>query len=92
MILFKPMRCPRSKIRNPTLGIRLAKPKEVEKSVVWTMRFPGDVLTTYTTAHDYQETKRFRVFSEKGWLELDPATDYYRHNMKINHNVPKRGR
>ncbi len=65
--------------------------KEVEQSVVWTMRFPGNILTTCTTAYDYQDTKRFRVFFEKGWLELDPATDYYRHTMKINRNVPKRG-
>ena len=65
--------------------------REVEKSVVWTMRFPDGVLTTCTAAYDYQETKRFRVFFEKGWLELDPATDYYQHNMKINHPVPKRG-
>ena len=65
--------------------------KEVEQSVVWTMRFPDGVLTTCTAAYDYQETKRFRVFFEKGWLELDPATDYYQHNMKINRNVPKRG-
>ena len=65
--------------------------KEVEQSVVWTMRFPGGVLTNCSTAYDYQDTKRFRVFFEKGWLELDPATDYYRHNMKISHPVPKRG-
>ena len=65
--------------------------REVEQSVVWTMRFPGDILTTCTSAYDYQETKRFRVFFERGWLELDPATDYYQHNMKINHKVPKRG-
>ena len=65
--------------------------KEVEKSVVWTMRFPGNILTTCTTAYDYAETKRFRVFFEKGWLELDPATDYYQHSMKINRPVPKRG-
>lgn len=65
--------------------------REVEKSVVWTMRFPGGVLATCSTAYDYQETKRFRVFFEQGWLELDPATDYYRHEMKISHPVPKRG-
>ena len=65
--------------------------KEVEQSVAWTMRFPGGVLATCTSAYDYQETKRFRVFFERGWLELDPATDYYRHNMKISHPVPKRG-
>ena len=65
--------------------------REVEQSVVWTMRFPGGVLTNCSTAYDYQDTKRFRVFFEKGWLELDPATDYYRHNMKISRPVPKRG-
>ncbi len=65
--------------------------KEVEQSVVWTMHFPGGVLTNCSTAYDYQDTKRFRVFFERGWLELDPATDYYRHNMKISHPVPKRG-
>ena len=64
---------------------------EVEQSVVWTMRFPNGVLTNCSTAYDYQDTKRFRVFFERGWLELDPATDYYRHNMKISHPVPKRG-
>ena len=64
---------------------------EVEKSVAWTMRFPNNVLATCTTAYDYQETKRVRVFFEKGWLELDPATDYYQHNLKINRQVPKRG-
>ena len=65
--------------------------REVEQSVVWTMRFPNGVLTNCSTAYDYQDTKRFRVFFEKGWLELDPATDYYRHNMKISRPVPKRG-
>ena len=65
--------------------------KEVEQSVVWTMRFPNGVLASCSTAYDYQETKRFRVFFEKGWLELDPATDYYRHRMMLNHRVPKRG-
>ena len=65
--------------------------REVEQSVTWTMRFPNGVLANCSTAYDYQDTKRFRVFFEKGWLELDPATDYYRHEMKISHPVPKRG-
>lgn len=64
---------------------------EVEQSVVWTMRFPGNVLTTCTTSYSYQETKRFRVFFEKGWLDLDPATDYYKHNMTVERAIPPRG-
>ena len=65
--------------------------REVEQSVVWTMRFPGGVLASCSTAYDYQDTKRYRVFFEKGWVELDPATDYYRNRMEIEHPVPKRG-
>jgi predicted dehydrogenase len=34
------------------------------------------------------EVKRFRVFGEKAWLELDPATDYYEHRMLIGRKNP----
>ncbi|RYX81974.1 Gfo/Idh/MocA family oxidoreductase [bacterium] len=64
---------------------------EVEQSVVWTMRFPNGVLATCTTSYDYQETKRYRVLFEKGWLELDPATDYYKHNMTVERAISPRG-
>lgn len=64
---------------------------EVEQAVVWTMRFPGNVLATCTTSYNYQETKRFRVFFEKGWLDLDPATDYYKHNMTVERAISPRG-
>lgn len=47
------------------------------------MRFPSGVLANCSTSYDYQETKRYRVLCQRGWLELDPATDYYRHNMHI---------
>ena len=63
--------------------------KEVEGSVHWTMRFPSGVLTNCTTSYNYHETKRFRVFCERGWLNLDPATDYYKHRMTIEHSAPE---
>ncbi len=62
--------------------------REVEQSIVWTMRFPSGVLTTCTATYDFGETKRYRVFYENGWLDLDPATDYYRHNLKVSKKAP----
>lgn len=57
--------------------------REVEQSVHWTMRFPSGFLASCTTSYDYQPTKRFRVLCQRGWIELDPATDYYRHRMRV---------
>ena len=62
--------------------------REVEANVAWTMRFPSGILASCTTSYNYQETKRFRVFAERGWLDLDPATDYYQHRMTIERPAP----
>ena len=62
---------------------------EVEQALVWTMRFPSGVLANCSTAYDYQETKRYRVFCENGWIDLDPATDYYKHRLTIEKKQPK---
>ncbi len=59
--------------------------REVEQAVHWTMRFPSGVLANCSTAYDYHDTKRFRVLGQKGWMELDPATDYHRHRMRLEH-------
>lgn len=56
---------------------------EVEHAVHWMLRFPSGVLADCGAAYDDQTTKRYRVLAQRGWLELDPATDYYRHNMNV---------
>lgn len=57
--------------------------KEVEDQVHFTLRFPSGALATCTSAYSIEGVKRFRVFGADAWLDLDPATDYYRHNMTI---------
>ena len=57
--------------------------KEVEATVHWTMRFPSGTLANCASSYDWLDTKRFRVQGSDGWLELDPATDYWRHRLRI---------
>ena len=57
--------------------------KEVEATVHWTMRFPSGALANCSSSYDWLDTKRFRVQGSDGWLELDPATDYYRHRLRV---------
>ncbi|AIZ64887.1 glucose-fructose oxidoreductase [Hymenobacter sp. DG25B] len=57
--------------------------QEVEDRIHFTLRFPSGVLATCTSSYSIQEVKRYRVFGEKAWLDLDPATDYNDHNLKI---------
>ncbi|MDX1933750.1 MAG: Gfo/Idh/MocA family oxidoreductase [Capsulimonadales bacterium] len=57
--------------------------REVEATVHWTLRFPSGTLANCSSSYDWLDTKRYRVQGSKGWLELDPATDYYRHHLRI---------
>jgi len=57
--------------------------KEVEDTIHFTLRFPSGVLASCTSSYSIQEVKRYRVFGDKAYLDLDPATDYYEHNMTI---------
>jgi predicted dehydrogenase len=57
--------------------------REVEDRVHFTLRFPSGVLASCTSAYSTQEVKRYRVFGDKAWLDLDPATDYYEHKMTL---------
>ncbi|UOR03761.1 Gfo/Idh/MocA family oxidoreductase [Hymenobacter aerilatus] len=57
--------------------------KEVENNIHFTLRFPSGILATCTSSYDIEQVKRFRVFGNKAWLDLDPATDYYEHEMTI---------
>jgi predicted dehydrogenase len=57
--------------------------KEVEENVNFILRFPSGVLANCTSSYGYSSTKRFQVFGSNGTLELDPATDYYRHQLTV---------
>lgn len=62
--------------------------REVEENVNFTLRFPSGVLANCTASYGFTEVKRYRVFGDKAWLELDPATDYYEHRMLIGRKNP----
>ncbi|GAB4457075.1 MAG: Gfo/Idh/MocA family oxidoreductase [Armatimonadaceae bacterium] len=57
--------------------------REVECTVHWTMRFPSGALANLSSSYDWHDTKRFRVQGSDAWLELDPATDYYKHRLRV---------
>ncbi|RSK42172.1 Gfo/Idh/MocA family protein [Hymenobacter perfusus] len=57
--------------------------KEVEDRIHFTLRFPSGILATCTSSYSTEGVKRYRVFGQKAWLDLDPATDYYEHKMTI---------
>lgn len=57
--------------------------QEVEENVNFVLRFPSGVLANCTSSYGYADVKRYRVFGADGWLDLDPATDYYRHRLLV---------
>lgn len=57
--------------------------REVEENVNFMLRFPSGVLANCTSSYGYADVKRYRVFGDKAYLELDPATDYYKHRLLI---------
>ncbi|MBW4635134.1 MAG: Gfo/Idh/MocA family oxidoreductase [Iphinoe sp. HA4291-MV1] len=57
--------------------------REVEENVNFVLRFPSGVLANCTSSYGYSDTKRIQVFGSDAVLELDPATDYYKHRLMI---------
>ncbi|WP_205502915.1 Gfo/Idh/MocA family protein [Rufibacter psychrotolerans] len=55
--------------------------KEVEENVNFVLRFPSGVQANCTSSYGYADTKRLQVFGSEKTLTLDPATDYYEHNL-----------
>ncbi|MBW4593561.1 MAG: Gfo/Idh/MocA family oxidoreductase [Brasilonema angustatum HA4187-MV1] len=57
--------------------------REVEENVNFVLRFPSGVLANCSSSYGYSNTKRIQVFGSDAVLELDPATDYYKHRLII---------
>jgi predicted dehydrogenase len=53
-----------------------AKFKEVDESIMWTMKFPGEVMANCGTTYNSNGMNRALVTGEKGWVELHPAYSY----------------
>ena len=56
---------------------------EVEDQVHFTLHFPSGLLASCVSSYSFKEVKRYRVFGQEAFLDLDPATDYDKHEMKI---------
>lgn len=56
--------------------------REVEDVVAWSMRFPSGITANCATGYSYN-ANRFSVHGSEASLTLEPATDYYRHNLRI---------
>ena len=63
--------------------------KEVEETVSFSLRFPSGTLANCVSSYGYEEVKRYQIYGEKAWLELDPATDYYKHQMTVGKKNPQ---
>jgi predicted dehydrogenase len=50
--------------------------KEVEELVSWQMKFPSGVIAACSTDYDVHESRRYRVMSETGWMNLENAYAY----------------
>jgi predicted dehydrogenase len=49
---------------------------EVEELISWQMRFPSGVIAGCSSDYNVHESRRYRVFCEKGWLNMDKAYAY----------------
>jgi len=50
--------------------------KEVEENINFLMRFPSGILATCSASYGYHEARRYRVFGDAAWAEMDPAFSY----------------
>lgn len=56
---------------------------EVEDTIRFNLRFPSGLIANLCSGYSWSETKRYSVMGEKKTLDLNPATDYYEHNLTL---------
>lgn len=57
--------------------------REVEDTIRFNLRFPSGLIANLSSGYSWNETKRYSVIGDKKTLDLDPATDYYKHNLTL---------
>jgi predicted dehydrogenase len=50
--------------------------KEVDESIMWSMRFPGGLMANCSTTYLVGGMNRVFAAAEKGWFQLEPAYSY----------------
>ncbi|MFC4455331.1 Gfo/Idh/MocA family oxidoreductase [Deinococcus sonorensis] len=61
--------------------------REVEESVGFSLRFPSGVLAQISTSYGAHRSGRFRVMSERGWTDLNPAFQYEGNQLSVGRRV-----
>lgn len=57
---------------------------EVEEIMSWQMRFPSGVIANCSTNYFVHESRRYRVMSERGWMDLENAYAYKGQQLKTS--------
>jgi predicted dehydrogenase len=55
---------------------------EVEELISWQMRFASGLVASSSSDYNVHESRRYRVLSEKGWLNMDKAFAYKGQQLK----------
>jgi predicted dehydrogenase len=58
--------------------------KEVEEAINFQLRFPSGILANCTSSYGYAWQSHYRVVTDQGWLEMDPATAYSGLRMRVH--------
>jgi predicted dehydrogenase len=58
--------------------------KEVEEAINFQLRFSSGILANCTSSYGYAWQSHYRVVTDQGWLEMDPATGYDGLRMRIH--------
>ena len=61
--------------------------REVEDTINFQLRFPSGVLANCVSAYTSNHN-RYRLIGTRGWLELEPATGYSGHAMRVAERGP----
>ena len=63
--------------------------REIEDVAIFSLRFPGGVIASGTSAYSFHESRFLRVHAETGWFGIDPAFGYDNLQLAINRKAGK---
>ena len=64
-------------------GVKTRFIKEVEENIAFMLKFPSGTIANCYSSYGINFMNRFRVGAGGGWLEMDPAFEYYRRVQRV---------